>query len=82
MAEPDDVGGRHKAGHDCGGRSINSDRYKSRQSIAEKQKARYTLPHDQSRRPHRPDHVRSVPGPFPPKGEREKNLSTSRLVTH
>jgi hypothetical protein len=37
MAEPDDVDGRHKAGHDCGGRSINSCRYKRRQSLAENQ---------------------------------------------
>jgi hypothetical protein len=29
MAEPDGVDGRHKAGHDSGGRSINSARYKS-----------------------------------------------------
>jgi hypothetical protein len=31
MAEPDGVDGRHKAGHDSGGRSINSNRYKSRE---------------------------------------------------
>jgi hypothetical protein len=29
MAESDGVDGRHKAGHDSGGRSINSNRYKS-----------------------------------------------------
>ena len=40
----------------------------------EKQKARYALPHDQSRLPHRPDHERSAPGAVPAKEEREKNL--------
>jgi hypothetical protein len=29
MTESDSVDGRHKAGHDGGGRSINSNRYKS-----------------------------------------------------
>jgi hypothetical protein len=29
MAESDGVDGRHKAGHDGAGRSINGDRYKS-----------------------------------------------------
>ena len=45
MAEPDDVDGRHKAGHDCGGRSLNSDRYKSQHFLAEKQKHGLSLPH-------------------------------------
>ena len=34
MAESDGVDGRHKAGHDSGGRSINSDRYKSHSVIS------------------------------------------------
>jgi hypothetical protein len=56
--------------------------WRRQQSLAKKQKARYALPHDQSRLPHRPDHERSVPGPFPPRRSARKISSASCLVTH
>jgi hypothetical protein len=34
MAQPDGVDGRHKAGHDGGGRSINGFRYKGQDTVS------------------------------------------------
>jgi hypothetical protein len=57
----------------CTGHETQSD-FLMRQPLAEKQKSGYTLPHDQSRLPHRPE-PELPSGAVPTKGEpREKSL--------